>query len=161
MLVSNIATMFLVSGCSVIHACPAVAYSNTLTIQLSGETDQVAEVLVCGGSTCATEGHPEDGRLVEEAVQSPSEGTTWTASLFWLEEPLMVRVTDANGEIVAVTQIEPEWFRTGGSKGVVVPQLPMSKLSSEPLCPCRIPFAPCARVVTVEHRCTTHASMIS
>lgn len=50
------------------------------------------------------------------AVQAQQDQDTWTATLFFPEEPLTLLATDSTGEVLFETQIHPEWVRTGGSE---------------------------------------------
>ena len=112
-----IASMLLVAGCSPVEtACPAIGYSSTLSIQLIGDSSQVSEITVCGGSNCVGEEALQESMRSGYAVQAQQDQDTWTATLFFPEEPLTLLATDSTGEVLFETQIHPEWVRTGGSE---------------------------------------------
>lgn len=112
-----IASTLLMAGCStVVTACPAIGYSSTLSIQLTGDSSQVSEIVICGGSECVGEEALQESMRSGYAVQAQSNQDIWTATLFFPEEPLTVIATDSTGGVLFETQIQPEWVRTGGSE---------------------------------------------
>lgn len=113
----GIASTLLLAGCSLVEtACPAIGYSSALSIQLIGDSSQVSEVIVCGGSECVGEEALQESMRSGYAVQAEQDQDIWTATLFFPQEPLTVRGTDSTGEVLFQTQIHPEWVRTGGTE---------------------------------------------
>lgn len=109
--------MFLMAGCSSAETvCPAIGYSSTLNIHFTGDTERVAEVIVCSGPECRGEDAFQQSMQSGYAVQAMSDEGAWTATLFFPEDPLTVRVTDSAGEVLLETRVQPDWVRTGGSE---------------------------------------------
>lgn len=102
----GIVSALLVAGCSSVEtACPAVAYSSTLSIQLVGDSSQVSEMTVCGGSECDGEEALQEPMRSGYAVHAQQNQNVWGATTFGPQESMTVRATDSNGGVLFETQI--------------------------------------------------------
>lgn len=110
-------SMIALSGCSSPEVlCPAIGYSSTLSVQFSGDTEQLADVVVCGGPDCEEADALQDPGLWTRAEQPLTGQGSWTAVLFSPGVPLVVRALDAQGGVLLETHVEPEWVRVGGTE---------------------------------------------
>jgi plasmid stability protein len=110
-----VAAMWL-TGCAP-SACPAIGWSNTLTVQLDGDASAVDQVQLCTDDGCApAEEFDPSGPLGQVTVEG-SDGDSWTFSLGMTRpEQLTVRALAADGTVLSDTQVSPEWVRVGGSE---------------------------------------------
>lgn len=108
------------SSCSAAppEACSAVAYSNSVRVQVSGHTSRVADVGFCGGATCT----PHRLAMVYEGSGSKPtpifpvshEGDTWSVPTAF-ERPRIGHVAafDSGGSIVADSRVRLAWRNMG------------------------------------------------
>lgn len=112
--VAGLVTAMGLTGC-VPFACPAIGWTNTLTVQLDGHTAAVDQVQLCTDAGCA----PADGvdttgphGLISVADH---DGDTWTFSLDSLPDTFTVRTLATDGTVLSDTEVTPAWERVGGS----------------------------------------------
>ena len=107
------------TGCGVVGptACPAVGWSNVLTVTLAdgwptgtGRTVQLVCSEPCGVSSF-------DGRGQDREVDMPISGTSTSFGVVMtIPESVVVTVLDASGAELARVEAEPEWVRVGGTE---------------------------------------------
>ncbi len=99
------------------QACTAIGWSNALIVQFEGESAEVSDLELCADPNCSSE---DAGRSAELTMVelSPREGPDdpWRFILSGGLDPLYVRVLGAEGAVLTVTPIEPDWIRVGGSE---------------------------------------------
>jgi hypothetical protein len=135
------------AGCadSVPRACPAIAWSNSLTVTLDGAVEKVSQVELCADDACSVR---VDGpasfpvtSVSPGAVPAPAttlpltaapatsapayspftvsrtDDRTWTVSLM-MQSPKTATVTAyaADGSVLARRDVELGWTRVGGSE---------------------------------------------
>lgn len=124
------------TGCMT-DACPAIGWSNSLTVELAGDASRVDVVEVCSEDVCSdqmqraldegvmTEVPPSTGAVSEErepkelSLYSASrvDDDTWTIG-FMMQAPTAVSVRALTGEgtVLAEEDFTLEWKRVGGSE---------------------------------------------
>ena len=106
------------TGCTPLpSACPAVGWSNALTVELEGDTSGVSEVQLCTDDGCApAENIDPTGPLGQISVAGRT-GDTWSFSTGMTNlDALTVRTIAADGAVISETEVTPEWVRVGGSE---------------------------------------------
>lgn len=133
------------AGCSsfegfVGDACPAIAWFNTVDVELTGHGEKVTELEVCIDGVCSVLGPGSSNVAPVEQAESPSlenfdtpsaaptpmipmyfvskvDDDTWKIS-FDLGSPdqVMVRALSVTGEVLAERDVALEWTRVGGSE---------------------------------------------
>ncbi|ODT25894.1 MAG: hypothetical protein ABS64_00625 [Microbacterium sp. SCN 69-37] len=108
-------TMTGLTGC-VSFACSAIGWSNTLTVQVDGDTRAVDQVQLCTDAGCApADDLDPSGPLGWITIES-NDGDSWTFSVGMTSvEQITVRTLAADGTVLSDTEVIPEWVRVGGS----------------------------------------------
>lgn len=97
--------------------CPAMAYSSTLEVVLTGDTAGVAHLQLRDGDDEVWRPPLSSGPDAAELVPTPSrEGDTWTFTLFGTTNPVGLRALDGSGGVLAETERSVEMVRVGGSE---------------------------------------------
>lgn len=113
--VAGLVTVMCLTGCAP-FACSAIGWSNTLTVQLEGDTTAVDQVQLCTDDGCApAEDADLSGPLGFVSVEA-QDGDSWTFSVGMDRlERFTVRALAADGTVLSDTEVAPEWVRVGGS----------------------------------------------
>lgn len=101
--------------CSLARPAGAPGWSNTLTVQLDGDTSAVDQVQLCTDAGCAP---AEDVDLLGPLGlirATEHDGDTWTFSVEGLPDTFTVHALAADGTVFSDTEATPEWARIGGS----------------------------------------------
>lgn len=114
--VSGLVTLMGLTGC-VPFACSAIGWSNTLAVQLDGDTSAVDQVQLCTDAGCApAEDVDMTGPLGFVSVEDQA-GDSWTFSVGMMRlERFTVRTLAGDGTVLSDTEVTPEWVRVGGSE---------------------------------------------
>ncbi|WP_293694525.1 hypothetical protein [uncultured Agrococcus sp.] len=97
-------------GCASGHACPAVAWADTLTVEADGDTDRVDLLELCFAGHCMfDEDLPSDSPLSHLPYERVDENT-WQFD-FFADPPdeIEVRVLDADDHLLAESNQPLEW----------------------------------------------------
>jgi hypothetical protein len=138
-------TLGLVS-CASPNVCPAIAWSNSLTVSLNGAVESVDVVEFCVENTCSVPaprsapstsripgGTPDAGavppRSSEAAtsldspkgrspfIASKADDRTWRFQLMMrTPEMAVIRARTAEGQVLAEREVPLQWTRVGGSR---------------------------------------------
>lgn len=137
--------IFAVSGCTSSGVCPAIAWFNTVEVNLIGNADAVASFELCTDDVCAASTSvllgPEeplslstrDFQLGSPGPQAASPSTTaipqmlfsstridaqtWSISIdMAAPETLTFRALSSSGDVLAERAFELDWQRVGGSE---------------------------------------------
>lgn len=124
------------TGCMT-DACPAIGWSNSLTVELTGDASPVDVVEVCAEDVCSNQVQraPDDGFTTEvppstggvSEDREPKELSLYSASRvdddtwaigFMMQAPtaVTVRALTADGTVLAEEDFALEWKRVGGSE---------------------------------------------
>jgi len=112
--VAGLVTAIGLTGC-VPFACPAIGWINTLTVELNGDTDTVAQVQLCTDAGCAPADDVDMTGPLGLISVADHDGDTWTFSVDGLPDTFTVRTLAADGAVITDTEVTPEWVRVGGS----------------------------------------------
>ncbi len=113
--VAGLVSVMGLTGC-VPFACPAIGWSNTLTIQLDGDTSAVDQVQLCTDEGCAPSDDVDPSGPLGWITVESNDGDSWMFSVGMTSmEKVTVRTLAADGTVLADTEVNPEWVRTGGS----------------------------------------------
>lgn len=113
--VAGLVTVMGLTGC-VPFACPAIGWTNALTVQLDGNASAVNQVQLCTEAGCApAEDESVTGPLGLVAVEAQN-GDAWTFAVDGLPDTFTVRTLAADGTVLSDTEVTPEWDRIGGSE---------------------------------------------
>ena len=108
-------TVMGLTGC-VPFACPAIGWTNALTVQLDGNTSAVDQVQLCTEAGCApVEDENVTGPLGLVTVEAQNSDA-WMFSVDGLPDTFAVRTLAADGTMLSNTEVTPEWDRVGGSE---------------------------------------------
>ena len=114
--VAGLVTVIGLTGC-VPFACPAIGWSNTLTVQLDGDTTAVDQVQLCTEEGCAPASDADPSGSLGWITVEDTDGESWTFSLGMSRlEQVTVRTLAADGTVLSDTDVTPEWVRVGGSE---------------------------------------------
>lgn len=130
------------AGC-ITEACPAIGWSSSLTVELTGDASQVHLVELCSEGVCSgpVQCAPNEGATtfsLEESIGTTGAGTssegtepeepapysasrvddnTWNRG-FMMQAPtaVTVRALTAGGRVLAEENFTLEWTRVGGSE---------------------------------------------
>ena len=91
-------------------ACAPVAYSSTLKVTIEGSEPH--DVQLCRKDVCAPSRAASEAGL--RVVPADVSGQTWTFMGQFPQE-FTIAVFAGDGLLVAETDVEPSWTRTGGS----------------------------------------------
>lgn len=135
----------VLASCASPNVCPAIAWSNSLTVSLNGAVESVDVVEFCVENTCSVPAPrpapstsrvpgatPEAGavppRSPEVATSSDSpkgpspfiaskaDDRTWRFQLMMLTpEMAVIRARTAEGQVLAEREVPLQWTRVGGS----------------------------------------------
>lgn len=114
--VAGLVSVMGLTGC-VPFACPAIGWSNTLTVQLDGDASAVDQVQLCTDAGCASDEDVDmTGPLGFVSVEA-QDGDSWTFSVGMTRlERFTVRTLAGDGTVLSDTEVTPEWVRVGGSE---------------------------------------------
>lgn len=113
--VTVLVTMTGLTGCAP-FACPAIGWSNTLTVQLVGDTSAVDQVQRCTDAGCAPAADVDPSGPLGWITVESNDGDSWTFSVGMTSmEQVTVRTLAADGTVLSDTEATPEWVRVGGS----------------------------------------------
>ncbi|MFE6235795.1 hypothetical protein [Cellulosimicrobium sp. NPDC057862] len=97
--------------------CPAIAYSSTLEVVLSGDSAAVAHLQVRTGDDEGWQPPVPSGPDMSGPANPPSrDGDTWTLTLFDPTNPIGLRALDEAGHVLAQTERAVDMVRVGGSE---------------------------------------------
>ncbi|PJJ55384.1 hypothetical protein CLV54_3274 [Compostimonas suwonensis] len=113
--VAGLVTVMGVTGC-VPFACPAIGWTNALTVQLDGDTTAVDQVQLCTEAGCAPVGDENVTGPLGLVTVEAQNGNAWTFSVDGLPDTFTVRMLTADGAVLSDTEVTPEWDRVGGSE---------------------------------------------
>ena len=109
---------FGVSSCSSVEtACPAIGYSSSLNVEVSGQFEDVADLKLCVADVCAPNADHIDppGLQVYEPPTRENDGQRWTFIVFYPPEEIVIRAYATDGSILNDTPVSADWKRVGGS----------------------------------------------
>lgn len=112
--VAGLVTAIGLTGC-VPFACPAIGWSNTLTVLLDGDASAVDRVQLCTDAGCAPAEDVDLSGPLGLIRVTEHDGDTWTFSVDGLPESFTVRSLAADGTVLSDMEVTPEWVRVGGS----------------------------------------------
>lgn len=113
--VAGLVTVMGLTGC-IPFACPAIGWTNALTVQLDGDTSTVDQVQLCTDAGCApVEDEDITGPLGFVTVEEQN-GDAWTFSVDGFPDTFTVRTLAADDTVLSDTAVTPEWERIGGSE---------------------------------------------
>ncbi len=113
--VAGLVSAMGLTGC-VPFACPAIGWTNALTVQLDGDTSAVDQVQLCTDAGCApVEDEDVTGALGIVAAEEQKDDA-WVFSVDGLPDTFTVRTLAADGTVLSDTEVTPEWDRIGGSE---------------------------------------------
>lgn len=112
--VAGLVTAMGLTGC-VPFACPAIGWTNTLTVQLDGHTAAVDQVQLCTDADCAPAADVDMTGPLGLIRVTDHDGDTWMFSVDGLPDTFTVRTLTADGAVLSDTEVTPEWVRVGGS----------------------------------------------
>ena len=128
-LVAALLVAFVVPGCSIPTACPAISWFNTFSIHLDGNVANVAILEVCLDGECATSAPlpPETEELATAVPTHPAallpfsisrvDERNWTASIgMTTPDTVTLRALSSTGQVLAEREAPLEWRRVGGSE---------------------------------------------
>lgn len=126
-LASALVMGFAVTGCHGHHGCPAIGWSNEVTIAVTGNLDAMDRLELCAGGTCeASESllppatptaSPTGGEFPSINSFSRVDARTWSASTaMTTPQTATVRALSAAGEVLAEKEAVLEWRREGGTR---------------------------------------------
>jgi hypothetical protein len=106
------------------RACPAIGWSSTVEIELSGSTDGVALVRVCADKACAgapppadTSPAPTDGLWPTVQNAEKVDDDSWSLAMFTSTEgDVTVQALSATGEILVEKATDLAFVRVGGTE---------------------------------------------
>jgi len=109
---------FALTGCtSLPSACSAVGWSNSLTVELEGDTSGVSQVQLCTEDGCAPARDIDPSGPLGQISVARQAGGTWSFSTGMTNlDALTVRTIAADGAVISETEVTPEWVRVGGSE---------------------------------------------
>lgn len=96
-------------------ACPAIGYSSSLEVTLTGDTADVAHLQVRDHDRWQPPA-PKDQDEAAPAIPVERTGDTWRFTLFYPDNPIRLRALDADREVLAKTAKDVAWERVGGSE---------------------------------------------
>jgi len=103
------------TGC-VPSACPAIGWSDSVTVRLDEDSATVARVQLCTDDGCAPAEHPDSAGPVESVSVASQDADAWTFSVdMSFPREFTVRALAADGTVISDTERAPEWVRVGGS----------------------------------------------
>ena len=112
--VTGLVTMMGLTGCVPV-ACPAVAWTNTLTVQLDGDASGVNQIQLCTEAGCAPVGGENTTGPLGLVTVERQTSDAWTFSVDGVPDSFTVRTLAADGTVLSDTEVIPEWVRIGGS----------------------------------------------
>ena len=114
------ATVLGLAGCSSPGGvCSAVGWINKLTITLTGDLSDVADVKLCVEDQCAPTDNSQPSEALAQVTHAQQDGSTGTwIFMTGMGSPadFTVRVYAADGTVLSDAQSAPEWVRVGGSE---------------------------------------------
>ncbi len=114
--VAGLVTVMGLTGCGSV-ACPAIGWSNTLVVQLAGDSSAVDQVQLCTDEGCAPADTTDSSGTLDWIMVEDNDGDSWTFSLGMSRlEQVTVRALAADGRVLSETEATPEWTRVGGSE---------------------------------------------
>lgn len=105
---AGLVTVMGLTGC-VPFACPAIGWSNGLTVLLDGDTTAVDQVQVCTEDGCAPADDVDPSGPLGSISVTDQDGDTWifTVGMTSLER-VTVRTLSADGAVLSDTEVAPE-----------------------------------------------------
>ena len=113
--VAVLVTVMGLTGC-VSFACPAIGWTNALTVQLDGDTSAVDQVQLCTDDGCAPVGDEDITGPLGLVTAEKKTDDAWTFAVDGLPDTFTVRTLAADGTMLSDTEVTPEWDRIGGSE---------------------------------------------
>ncbi|MFV0374854.1 hypothetical protein [Microbacterium sp.] len=114
--VAGLVTAIGLTGC-VPFACPAIGWSNTVVVQLDGDTSAVDQVQLCTDDGCAPAEDVDMTGLLGFVSVEDQDGDSWTFSVGMNRlEQFTVRTLAGDGTVLSDTEVTAEWVRVGGSE---------------------------------------------
>lgn len=112
----TVGVMAVLTGCVPLpFACPAIGWSNGLTVELEGDTSEVASVQLCTDDGCAPGSDADPSGPLGEVVLAERDGDTWAFSVGMTSmDRVTVRALAGDGSVISDTEVTPEWVRVGG-----------------------------------------------
>lgn len=103
------------TGCTPL-ACPAIGWSNIVTVQLRGDTSSVAQVQLCVDGACGPAEDVDMTGPLGMVSLSDHEGGAWAFHVdMGFPSEFTVRSLAADGSVLSDSEVAPEWVRVGGS----------------------------------------------
>lgn len=91
-------------------ACPAIGWSNTLTVQVDGGSSAITDIQLCVDGECApTEDMDPTGALGQISLAFQVEQTWTFATGMTPLEHFTVRTLQSDGSVSSETEVTPEW----------------------------------------------------
>lgn len=114
---SGIALLALTGCVGMPFACPAIGWTNVLTVELVGDTSSIANVQLCTDDGCAPGKDIAADNPLQLVALTDRSGDTWTfaTDMLTLEE-VTVRTLASDGAILSEDTVRPDWERVGGSE---------------------------------------------
>lgn len=114
--VAGLVAVIALAGCVPFGvACPAVGWSNSLIVELYGDTSSVELVQVCTDDGCAPAADIDPTGPLGLVAAEQQDDSTWTLQLGMMAaDYLTVRALDVAGLVLADAEVTPEWVRVGG-----------------------------------------------
>ncbi|GAA3934729.1 hypothetical protein [Microbacterium soli] len=104
------------AGCSGATVCPAIGWSNTLTVELGGDAAVVDRVQLCTDAGCAPAEDIDPSGPLGLVTVAEHDTDAWIFSVAGLPETFTVRALDVDGAVLTESEVAPEWTRTGGTE---------------------------------------------
>lgn len=111
---------FATTACGLVpipFACPAIGWSNALTVELDGDTSDIATLQLCTKDGCAPSDEGDASGPLGEVDVADRDGDTWVFSVGRTSpEQVVVRTLSADGEVLSETEVAVDWVRVGGDE---------------------------------------------
>lgn len=117
-LVSVIALCPVLAGCSPPVECPAIGWTNSVTVALEGDVHSVDLVELCAGGMCS---RPRGSQPTVENtipyIASAKSNTVWTITIgMRAPKTVSVRAFSSDGRVLAQKKVNLDWRRVGGTE---------------------------------------------
>ena len=91
-------------------ACPAIGWSNTLTVQVDGGSSAITDIQLCVDGECAPTKDVDPTGALGQISLAFQVGQTWTFSTGMTAlDHFIVRTLQSDGSVLAETEFTPEW----------------------------------------------------
>ncbi|MGU3646224.1 hypothetical protein ACLBXX_14750 [Microbacterium sp. C23T] len=125
------ATLLTLTGCvPAPFACPAIGWTNSLTVELAGDTSSVATMQLCTKDGCAPGPNLDSSNPLSLIALVDRDGDAWVFSTDMLAlEEITVQTLAADGSVLWETRVSPDWERVGGTEQCGGPSIAIVSLT--------------------------------